>query len=126
MRQTALAAAWIGALGSVAFVLYAGRDSPVRFVLGPMFVMWVAAPFVALWLAIRAAGRWSPPAVATLEVVTILVAVASLAIYAGRILFPPISQGAFVFVAVPPASVIVGAAALLTARLMDRRVKGSR
>lgn len=125
LRKTAVVAAWVGAAGSLAAVTYSGRNSPVRFVLGPMFAVWVAAPFAALLLVARASRSWSGTVRAALFAVTILVSAATLAIYAVRILAPPNAQGAFVFVAVPPASIIIAAAVLLIVMFWDRRVKRS-
>jgi hypothetical protein len=107
------------ALGSVGLMLFAGRSNThVLITVG--FVVWVLAPFALLALAERKSGNWAPPTRATLRALTVLVTVGSLAIYAYRAAFPPQSTGAFLFVIVPPVSVVVVLVALAIASLMSR------
>jgi hypothetical protein len=46
LRAAALAAVLVGAVGSVAFMLYAGRHNPSRLLM-TLFTLWVLSPFVA-------------------------------------------------------------------------------
>jgi hypothetical protein len=109
----------VGAVGSVGLMLYAGRSNThVLITLG--FVFWVLAPFALLALAERRSGSWVPATRVTLHALTVLVAVGSLAIYGYRAAFPPRSTGAFLFVIVPPVSVVLVLVALAISSLMSR------
>lgn len=109
----------VGAAGSLALLLYGGRSNThLLITLG--FIAWVFAPFALLALAERRSGSWSPLAQTTLRAMTLLIAVASLGIYAYRAAFPPRSTGAFLFVIVPPVSVVLVLVALAIASLMSR------
>ena len=46
----------IGAASSVALVVYAGRRNPSRVLIG-LFVLWVLAPSVGLWLVEQRSAR---------------------------------------------------------------------
>jgi len=109
----------VGAAGSLALLLYGGRSNThLLITLG--FIAWVLAPFALLALAERRSGHWSPRAQTTLRAMTLLIAAASLAIYAYRAAFPPRTAGAFLFVIVPPVSVVLVLVALAIASLMSR------
>ena len=120
LRAVALVAVAAGAGGSLGLMLRAGRRTP-RFLL-VLFVIWVMSPFVALAWANMASTRWSVITRGTLHCVTIVVALASLAIYGGLVMPPAGSPGAFVFVAVPPASSLVMSIAVSIAALVSRRL----
>jgi hypothetical protein len=108
-----------GAVGSVGLMLFAGRSNThVLITVG--FVLWVLAPFALLALAERKSAGWAPATRTTLHTLTVLVAVGSLAIYAHRAAVPPRSTGAFVFVIIPPVSVILVLVALAIASVMSR------
>lgn len=95
-----------GAVGSLALMLYAGRSNThVLITVG--FVFWVLAPFALLALAERRSGTWAPKTRATLNILTTGITVGSLAIYAYRAVRPPSTTGAFLFVLVPPVSVVL-------------------
>ncbi len=119
LPTVARAAAILGAAGSVALTLYAGRNNNLPFL---MVLMggWVFAPFFGFALARRFSGRWSPATRAALDVVILIITVAALAIYTRGVLRPPQSQGARVYVAVPIVSWIlllaVGVAGFLSSR----------
>ncbi len=119
LRVTALAAVAIGAAASVALLLRAGsRNSSLIFVVG-LFIIWVLAPFAALAWANAVSTRWSRLTQVTLFAVTILVTLGSLAGYSGLIRKPEGSPNVFMFVAIPPVSllgvaIVVSAAALLS------------
>lgn len=108
-----------GAVGSVGLMLFAGRSNThVLITIG--FVFWVLAPFALLALAERKSADWAPATRATLHTLTVLIAVGSLAVYAYRAAVPPRSTGAFLFVIVPPVSVILVLVALAIASVMSR------
>jgi hypothetical protein len=118
MHAAAQIAAVAGAVGSLGFMFHFGRHTP-RFLL-VIFLFWVLSPFAALFWANRQSKRWPSLVRSTLEIVTLVVALASLAIYANDTLHPRQAQAAFVYVAVAPASwlfaVIVVAIAVLVSR----------
>jgi hypothetical protein len=96
----------VGAIGSLALMLYAGRfNTHILITVG--FILWVVAPFALLALVERRSGAWAPKTRAALHVLTLLVVVGSLAIYAYRAVKPPSTTGAFLFVLVPPVSVVL-------------------
>jgi uncharacterized membrane protein YgdD (TMEM256/DUF423 family) len=64
LRTTALIALLIGAAGSFALMLYAGRNAP-RFLV-VLFTIWDLSPFVALALADVLSRRWTRLAGVTL------------------------------------------------------------
>jgi hypothetical protein len=117
-----------GAAGSLAFTLRAGRRNDSR-VLLTLFGMWVLSPFIALLLADRISRGWSILTRATLYSLTLILGVASLAIYGDVAFGPPRAKPAFVFVIVPPASwlliVIVVLIAAVTSGRLSRRGRGA-
>ena len=124
LRKAARLALIAGALGSLGLMLYAGRHNKHLFITA-LFTVWVLAPFASLALADFFSRRWPPRVGRTLHGMTILVALASLAVYVQDAIWPRQAQAAFVYVAVPPATwlasaLVVGAAAIL-ARSPSRR-----
>ena len=110
----------IGAASSVALVVYAGRRNPSRVVIG-LFVLWVLAPPVGLWLVEQRSAQWPALTRVALYVVMLVVAVGPPAIYAAVAFGPPRAQAAFAFVIVPPlagamSALILGAAAFIARR----------
>jgi hypothetical protein len=125
LHRAAQVAAVVGALGSVALTLYAGRNNNLPFL---MILMsgWVLAPFMGYALASRYARSWAPSTRAVLDGILIGVAVVSLLIYARGALRPAASKPAAVFVAVPVAAwllMLVGVA--LTALISRRRSRSA-
>ncbi len=120
LHRTAVVATVFGAAGSVALMLYAGRSNQYILVT-VLFVFWVLAPFVALAWADRISVRWSVITRTALHWMTLVITVGSLAIYVYRVLRPPRTTGAFVFVAVPVASCLLAAIAVAGAALLSRR-----
>ncbi|HWC64447.1 MAG TPA: hypothetical protein VG777_00075 [Thermoanaerobaculia bacterium] len=108
LRTAALAAATLGAAGSVALMLRAGRGNPSR-VLILMFVVWVLSPFVLCVAADLLGKRWPASARMALHAATIVVALVTLAVYGGVVLGPPRPKIARFFLLVPPASVLFAA-----------------
>jgi hypothetical protein len=125
LRAVALIATVAGAVGSLGLMLRAGQRTP-RFLL-VLFIIWVLSPFAALLWANMVSKRWSVVTRATLYFVTLVVALASLAIYSELVVVrPPGSANAFLFVIVPPASwvfmaIVVPMAALISGRLSSLR-----
>ena len=121
MSHTAAAqiAAVVGAVGSLGFMFTFGRHAPVFLLV--VFFFWVLSPFAALFWANRESKRWPSLVQSTLEIVTLVVAAASLAIYADDTMHPRQAQAAFVYVAVAPASWLFAAVAVAIAAIVSRR-----
>ena len=110
-----------GAIGSVGFMLSSGQHPPRLLLAG--FLLWVLSPFAVLLWANKASTRWLPGTRAALQGATLLITLASLAIYGGWVdVRPPGAANAFVFVAVPPASWIFVTVVVLVAALVSRRI----
>ncbi|PYP54881.1 MAG: hypothetical protein DMD40_15115 [Gemmatimonadetes bacterium] len=120
LHRSARVAAVVGAVGSTALMLYAGRANQ-HILVTVLFVFWVLAPFVTLAWADRMSVRWSVITQRALHWMTLVITVGSLAIYVHRVLRPPRTTGAFVFVAVPVASCLLAAIAVGVAALLSRR-----
>jgi len=109
----------IGAVGSLALMLYAGRSNThILITIG--FIFWVLAPFALLALAERRSASWAPAMKTTLETMIWIVVLGSLVIYAYRAAVPPRATGAFLFVIVPPVSVVLLLVALVIVSVMSR------
>ena len=102
LHTTARVAAVIGAVGSVALTLYAGRSNNLPFLM-VLMAGWVFAPFFGFALASSVSARWSPAARTALDVVIVVIAAAALGIYARDALQPP-QRRAVVYVLVPVVS----------------------
>ena len=102
LRPVALVAAVVGSVGSIAFLLRVGHRNQ-SIVLLALFVIWDVAPFVGLLLAHRASRLWASTARTALSWVTLLVTLASLAIYGVVALGPPRPKPASWFLIVPVA-----------------------
>ena len=120
LRTVALIASVVGATGALVFMFRAGQHTPRLLLI--VFIFWVLAPFGALFWANRVSKRWSVLTQAALHCVTFIVALGSLAIYGEWIdIRPARSANAFLWVIVPPLSlvfitIIVGIATLLSNR----------
>lgn len=119
MRTSALAALIAGAAGSIGLWIHAAKHPPVSLIV--LFVIWVLSPFALLAGARVISRRWSIATQRTLDWVTILVAIASLAIYGDDAVAHRTAHPAFVYVAVPPATWLLSAIAVSIAALMGRR-----
>lgn len=84
-------------------MLRAGRHGRSLALLA-LFTIWVLSPFVALAWAHMISKRWPAPARAKLSIVSLVVPLASLAIYADAALGPPRAKPASTFLLVPAAS----------------------
>ena len=106
LRAVALIAVVGGAVGSVGLMLRAGQRSPLLLLV--LFTIWVLSPFVALLWANMVSKLWSVVTRVTLYCVTLVITLGSLAIYGELVdLRPPGSANAFLFVAVPPITLLL-------------------
>jgi len=124
LQTVALIALVVGTIGSLAIMFREGQDTP-RFML-VLFTIWVLSPFAALFWANMVSKRWSVVTRATLYCVMLIVALGSLAIYSELIdVRPARSANAFLFVTVPPLSllfvaIVTPVAAFLSGKLSRR------
>jgi hypothetical protein len=119
LQATARVATVVGAIGSVALTLYAGRQNNLPFLMILMAGL-VFAPFFGFALASKAATRWSDGTRAALDIAIIVIAAAALAIFARDALQPP-PRRAGVYVAVPIVSWLVVIAVSAAGFLSSRR-----
>ena len=119
LRRIGLAATWIGAAGSLVFMLRAGRNTPRLLLVG--FVFWVLSPFVVLLWADRSAERWRETTRTALYLVMIVVAVGTLVVYGIDSVKHLRPQAAFAYVLVPPVCWILSAAGIGAAALLTRK-----
>jgi len=121
LRRVARTALAIGAAGSLALMVYAGRHNrSIALVL--LFTVWVSSPFVALAVADRWARRWQPASRAAFYGVMFAVSLGSVLVYAFDALRPR-PQAAFFYVLVPPTCWIIGAVILAIVALLGRRTR---
>src|SRR5262245_4663188 len=106
LRRVALMAAILGGLGSLGFMIRAGRNAPR--VLLALFFIWVLSPFAALAWANLASKRWPVTTRATLYLVTLVLSLASMVFYSWLVSVTLNQPPAFTFVAVPGASWALG------------------
>ena len=119
LRSAAFVVLVMGAVGSVGLLRHAQQHPPPILVV--LFVIWVCAPFTVLGVANLLSKRWPRPVRATLYILTMFLAVMSLAIYLDDNIAHRTAKPAFVYVAVPPATVVVSMIAVGTAALMTRK-----
>jgi len=119
LRRAARIAVVAGAVGSLALMLLAGRSTPRLLLAG--FVLWILSPFVILAWADRVFVRWSALTHTTLDLVTLVITLGSLAIYGAVVVRSTGSPRGAAFVAVPPASWLLTAMAVGIAALVSRR-----
>ena len=100
LRAASLTAVLIGAGGSVALMLRAGRSTDER-LLVILLVIWVLSPFATLTLVHLVAARWSVSTRATLYTLTLVLTLVALGIYVVDAFGPPTTV---VYVGVPAAS----------------------
>jgi len=121
-RLLALTAGLAGALGSLGFVLYTGRNNEsVLLVL--LFVAWVLSPFIALFVANLVSMRWPAFTRVILYYLIIFLSVGSLVFYSGA-LRPSGTKPAFVFLVVPLLSWIIMAIVIPITITVSRRLSG--
>jgi hypothetical protein len=110
----ALTAGAAGSLGFFLLACYRNHSPPILVIL---IGAWVLAPFVALFFSGFAVARRAPRMMATWGVVTAVVSLGSLVVYAIDAVSPLASKAAAVFVVTPVAGwVVIVIAALLALR----------
>ena len=120
LRAVSLVAVVAGAVGSLGLMLRAGQRTPRLLLV--LFIIWVLSPFAALIWANMVSKRWSVVTRATLYCVTLAISLGSLAIYDEIVVLRPQgSANAFLFVIVPPASLVLMAIAVPMAALISRK-----
>jgi hypothetical protein len=120
LRAAGLAAVAVGVVGSVAFLLRAGQRTPPLLLLA--MGLWVLSPFIVLTFANVASRHWPAHTRTTLYYLMLVVTAGSLAVYAYDAVRPRLSQPAFLYVAVPPASWLLIGIGLSVAALVSRRL----
>jgi hypothetical protein len=123
LRSTARIAAAAGLAGAVGSMLWVGRRND-SYLLLAVFAIWVSWPFVML-LATQGvfARTWRALTRVVLDVLMIATAAGTLAAYASVALGPPRARSAFLFVLVPPVSMVIVAVCLSAAALIARRTR---
>jgi hypothetical protein len=119
MSKVSLAAAVVGAVGSVGLMLH-GHHNTSKILL-TLFTLWVLSPFIVLICAHLISRPWPAAARAALHGAMLAIAPASLAIYTDVTLGPPRATPAAVFLVVPAASCLLAALAVAIAALLSRR-----
>lgn len=127
LRSVALFVVVGGALGSLAFMLRAGRNTPRLLLV--LFVIWILSPYALLAWANRASISWSTLTQGALYGMTLVITLISLAYYGGVLQPPAGSAAAFEFVAIPGASwaalaIVVPIAAWIARRRSRRASDG--
>lgn len=118
-RRIALLALVGGAAGSLAFfAVAASHTHPPPFLLA-LFVAWVVSPFAALGATHAASKRLSPKAQTALMALTIVLAIASSALYGVAAL--AMARPTPVFTATPPISWALLIVTIPTAAILSRR-----
>ena len=121
MRAAAVIAAVAGAGGSLGLTIYVGRHNP-SLVLMALFGLWVLSPFVALVAANLVSRPWPALTRSTLQCVTVVLTLGSLAIYGVVAFGPPRAKPASGFLMVPLASWLLIAVVLpIAAKVSTRR-----
>lgn len=121
LRLAALIALPAGAIGSVLLFFRAADHPPPLLVV--LFILWLVSPFALLGGLHVAAKRWTAPTRTALHAVTLVIALASLAIYGNVMAIT--RQGApkaAPFVIVAPLSWLLTALAVAAAGLFSRRL----
>ncbi|HYN07743.1 MAG TPA: hypothetical protein VES67_10155 [Vicinamibacterales bacterium] len=121
LRAAALVAVVVGACGSFYLMLRAGNRNSSLVLLVILFTIWVLAPFAVLAWALVVSKRWQVPTRVALYNVTLVVALGSLACYSELVPKPAGAPNVFMFVAVPPASLVLMAIMIAMAALVSRR-----
>jgi hypothetical protein len=102
----------------VAVTLRAGRSAPRLLLIA--IAIWVLVPFVAVLLVDAVSKGWSAASQSALHSVMVLLALVSLVVY-GAELVRPHTPPAFMFVLVPPASLLLMACVFAAATVVTRR-----
>ena len=109
----------IGAVGSLALMFDAGRQTPVLLLV--LFVGWILVPFIALFIAYAISKSWSVVAQMALCSLMVILTTGSLICYSGLLDYPGM-RPAFMFVLVPViSSLLIAVVILLTRRLTNHQ-----
>ena len=119
LRSAALLATVIGAIGSIGLLRHAQQHPPPLLVV--LFIIWVFAPFGLLAVANLFSNRWPLRVRVTLYIVTFLVTLLSLGIYVDDNVRHRTAHPAAVWVAIPPASVLLAAILIGIAALKAKK-----
>jgi len=123
-RTMALIIILAGALGSLGFVLSAGRNNN-SVLLVALFVTWTLSPFAALLIANSVSKSWSVLTRSTLYTLMMVLSVGALVAYSG-VLSLPNMKPAFIYLIVPLVSwlliLIVIPIAIFQSRMHKRKV----
>ena len=98
-------------------MIRAGQRPPPVVVAG--FVVWVLAPFVAFLFADRVSTHWPVATQVTLYWTMLLVTLGSLAVYVDDAMGHRMPAAAFVYVMVPPVSLLLSALVLSVAAFLS-------
>ncbi len=116
--RLSIVASAVGAL--VSMFIVGQRQRSVLLI--TMFVVWVLAPYVALWLLNARARAWNPSARATVAYASVLISLGALARYAWVLVWPLAAQPASTFLIVPFASCVAIVVAAAIAMRSSRTV----
>ena len=119
LRSAAWLATVVGAIGSVGLLRHAQQHPPPLLVV--LFIIWVFAPFGLLAVANLLSSRWPVRVRVTLYIVTFLVTLLSLGIYVDDNVRHRTAHPAAVWVAIPPASVLLAAILIGIAALKAKK-----
>jgi hypothetical protein len=119
LRSAALLALVFGVAGSIGLWRHAPQHPPP--LLAVLFVIWIIAPFGLLGFGNFRSKNWPIAVRKTLYAVTLAATAASLAIYLDDSFFHRTAHPAGVWVAVPPASVILSGLAIAIVALISKR-----
>ena len=112
-RGPALAAVVVAAVGSLGFMVRVGQHQQ-SVMLMALFAGWVLAPYLGALAVAARSTRWSPRRRAALHGMMIVIALASLSIYAWVAFTPTLAKPARFFLLVPLASCLALAATYFT------------
>lgn len=118
IRIVALIIVVVGAIGSLYFMVMAGRHQK-SILLIFLFTAWVLSPYVALFLADKIAGRWSASARTILYWFMIVLTIGSLIAYGGAFSIPH-TKPAAIFLIVPFISWLLISIVAFVARKLSR------
>lgn len=99
LRTLAITSLLISSIGSLFFVIYAGRNNS-SFFLPALFIIWVLSPFIGLIVANRISKRWTEKIQLRFYWFMIVLTAFSLIAYTG-VLTPHNAKPAFIFLIIP-------------------------
>ena len=117
--HVALIVLLIGAAGSLALLINAGRTGPKPLLVS--MTLWVLSPFVALVVGNAMSKRWSASIGDSLRRTMVVVALASLALYSLDTVRHVAGKPAAMYVLVPPLSWLLIAIVAMSAFASDKR-----